>query len=68
MRKCQGTITVTRQQEDKQSKATGALCPIKMIAKLEMTQNNAQHNREQTQSPTMGTTINNESTTLEPPP
>ena len=60
MRKCQGTITVTRQQEDKQSKATSALCPIKMIAKLEMTQNNAQHYREQTQSPTMGTTINNE--------
>ena len=34
-----------------------------MIAKLERTQSNAQQNMEQTQNPTMGTTIKNESTT-----
>ena len=32
------------------------------------TQNNAQQNIEQLQNPTMGVTINNESTTTEPPP
>ena len=49
-----------------------------MIAKLEWTQSNAQQNIEQLQNPTMGVeqlqnptigiTINNESTTTEPPP
>ena len=42
------TITITRHQEDNQSKATSSLFPIKMIAKLEMTQSNAQQNMEQT--------------------
>ena len=60
--------TITRHQEDKQSKATSSLFPIKMIAKLEWRQSNAQQNREQPQNPTMGVTINNESTTTEPPP
>ena len=50
------------------SKATSSLLPIKMIAKLEWTQSNAQENIEQLQNPTMGVTINNESTTTEPPP
>ena len=39
-----------------------------MIAKLERRQSNAQQNIEQLQNPTMGATINNESTTTEPPP
>ena len=39
-----------------------------MIAKLEWTQSNAQQNIEQLQNLTMGVTINNESTTTEPPP
>ena len=34
-----------------------------MIAKLEWTQSNAQQNIEQLQTPTMGVTINNKSTT-----
>ena len=34
---------------ERQDKATGFLFPIKMIAKLEMTQSNAQQNTEQTQ-------------------
>ena len=42
--------------------------PIKMIAKLEGTSSNVQHNIEQLQTPTMGVTINNKSTTTEPPP
>ena len=56
-----------RHQEDKQSKATSSLYPIEMIAKLEWTQSNTQQNIEQLQNPTMGVTINNESTTTEPP-
>ena len=36
-----------------------------MIEKLERTQSNAQQNVEQTQNPTMGATMNNESTTTE---
>ena len=55
--------TITSHQEDKQSKATSSLFPIKIIAKLEWTQSNAQQNIEQLQNPTMGATINNESTT-----
>ena len=58
----------TQHQEDKQSKATSSLIPIKMIAKLEMTQSNVQQNIEQTQNLTMGATINNDSTTTEPLP
>ena len=45
---------------DKLSKATSPLFPIKMIAKLEWTQSNAQQNIEQLQNPTVGVTINNE--------
>ena len=51
------TITITRHQEDKQSNAISSLSlslslslsffPIKMIAKLERTQSNAQQNMEQ---------------------
>ena len=50
-----------------QSKATSFLYPVKMIAKLEWTQSNAQQNIEQLHNPTMDVTINNESTTTEPP-
>ena len=39
-----------------------------MIAKPEWKQSNAQQNIEQLQNPTMGVTVNNESTTTEPPP
>ena len=59
---------ITRHQEDKQSKATSSLFPIKMIAKLEKAHGNVQQDMEQTQNPTMGATINNESTTTEPLP
>ena len=45
-----------------------SLFPINMVAKLEWTQSNAQQNIEQLQNPTIGVTINNESTTTEPPP
>ena len=44
-----------------------SLDPIKMIAKLEQIQNNVQQNIEQLQTPTMGVTINEKSTTTEPP-
>ena len=54
--------------ERQKSKATSSLFPIEMIAKLEWTQSNAQQNIEQLQNPTMGVTINNESTTTEPAP
>ena len=54
-------------QGRQKSKATGSLFPIKVIAKQEWTQNNAQQNIEQLQNPTMGVTINNDSTTTEPP-
>ena len=57
-----------RHQEDKQSKATSSLFPIETIAKLEWTPSSAQQNIEQLQNPKMGVTINNESTTTEPPP
>ena len=60
--------TITRHQEDKQSKATSSLFPIKMIAKLEWTQSKVQQYIKQLQNPTMGATINKESTTAEPPP
>ena len=60
--------TITRHQEDKLSKATSPLFPIKMIAILEWTKSNVQQNIEQLQTPTMGVTINKKSTTTEPPP
>ena len=60
--------TITRRQEDEPSKVTSSLFPIKMIAKLEWTQSNAQQNIEQLQNPTKGVTINNESQTTEPKP
>ena len=44
---------------------TSSHFPIKMIAKLEWTQYHAHQNIEQLQNPTMGVTINNESTTTE---
>ena len=55
--------TIMRHQDDKLSEATSSFFPIKMIAKLEWIQSNAQQNVEQLQNPTMGVTINNESTT-----
>ena len=58
--------TIMRHQEDKLSKATSPLIPIKMIAKLEWALSNVQQNIEQLQTPTMGVTINKKST--EPPP
>ena len=54
--------TITRHQENKISKATSSLFPIKMIAKLEWTLSYVQHNIEQLQTPTLEVTINNEST------
>ena len=39
-----------------------------MIAKLEWTYCNVQQIIKQLQTPTLGVTINNESTTTEPPP
>ena len=57
-----------RHQEDKLSKATSSLFPIKMITNLEWTQSNAQQNIEQLQNPTIGATINNESSATEPSP
>ena len=54
MRRGHRTITVTRRQEDKQSKATSSLFLIKLIAKLAMTLSTTQQNIEQTQSPTRG--------------
>ena len=60
--------TITRDQEDKLSKATSSLFPIKMIAILEWTQSNVHQNIEQLQTPTMRVTINKKSTTTEPLP
>ena len=47
---------ITRHQEDKLSKATSSLFPIKMIARLEMEKSNAQQNIKQYQSLIMGLT------------
>ena len=58
---------ITRHQEDKLCEATSSLFPIKMIAKLEWTLSNVQQNIEQLQTSTLGVTINNISTTTEPP-
>ena len=60
--------TITRHQEDEQSKATSSLFPIEMISKQKWTQSNAQQNIEQLHNPTIGVTINKESTTTESPP
>ena len=60
--------TITRHQEDKLSKTTSSLFPSKMIAIIEWTLSNVQQNIEQLQTPTMGVTINEKSTTTEPPP
>ena len=49
--------TITRHQEDKSSKATSSLFPIKMIAKLEWTQSNTQQNIRHYRLPLMGVTI-----------
>ena len=57
-----------RHQDDKLSKATRSLFPIKMNAKLEWTLKNEQQKIEQLQTPTMGVTINKNKTTSEPPP
>ena len=54
-----------RHQEDKQSKATSSLFPMKMIAKLELTQSNAQQHIEQLQNPSKGVTNNNRMSALE---
>ena len=56
--------TIARHHEDKQARQPAPF-PINMIAKLEWPQSNAQQNIEQLQKPTMGATINNESTTTE---
>ena len=56
-----------RAQEEKQSKATSSLFPIKIIAKLLRTKSNAQQNMD-TRDHRMGATINNESPKIEPPP
>ena len=57
--------TITRHLEDKLSKETSSLFPVKMIVKLEC---NVYQNKERLQNPTMGVTINYKSTTTEPPP
>ena len=51
----------TRYQEDKHSKTTSSLTQSRL-------ESNLQQKMEQTQNPTMGATINNESTTTEPLP
>ena len=61
-------LATARHQEDKLSKATISLFPIKIIAILKWTKSNVQQNIEQLQTPTMGVTINKKSTTTEPPP
>ena len=57
---------IRRHQENKLSKATNSLFPVKIIAKLEWTYSNVQQIIEQLQTPTIGVTINNKSTTTEP--
>ena len=54
VRESHRTITVTRQQKDKQSKAFNSLFPIKMIAKFKRPQSTAQQNMEQKQNPNNG--------------
>ena len=60
--------TIIGHQEVKQRKATRSLFLIEMIAKLEWTPKKRTTNIEQLQNPTIGVTINNKSTTAEPPP
>ena len=54
-------------RQTKQS-TTSYLFLIEMIAKLDWGQRNAQQNIEQLQTPRMGVSINNKSTTTEPWP
>ena len=59
--------TIMRHQDDKSSKATSSLphqddCKAKMDIKLRLTKHTI------IKTPTKGVTINNESTTTEPPP
>ena len=57
---------ITRHQEDKLSKATSSLFPIKTIAKLEWAQSNVQQNRTIAESQNGGNNkekINNNRTT-----
>ena len=57
-------ITLTRHQEDNESKAISSLCSTKMIAKLERTlKMHNKRTKEQTKHTTVGATINNVSTT-----
>ena len=49
--------TIMRHQEDKQSRATGSLFLIEMIAKLEWRQRNTHQTIEQLQNPTVGVTV-----------
>ena len=60
--------TIMRHQEDKISKATSSLFPIKTIAILDWTKRSVQQNIEQLQTPTMRVTINKKSTTTKPQP
>ena len=57
--------TITRHQEDKQSKATSSLFPIKMIAKLEWTQRNAQQTESRNGSNNQQRINNNRTTALD---
>ena len=57
----------TPKRQTKQSHQL-SLFPIKMIAKLEGTLSNVQQSIEKLQATTIGVTINNKSTTTEPPP
>ena len=59
---------IRRHKTNKAKQPSLSLFPIKMVAKLEWTQSNAQQNIKQLQNPTIGLTINNKSTTTEPPP
>ena len=57
MRQSHRKVIEKRHQEDIYSKATRSLFPIKMIAKLERTQNIAQQNKEHAQKPTNAVVI-----------
>ena len=63
---------ITRHQEDKLSKITSSLFPIKIFAKIEGSYSNVHQNIKELQTPTMGinnkSTINNKSRTTETPP
>ena len=65
-----GRATQQSQDTSKTNKAKqpALSSPSRWLQKLEWTQRNEQQNIEQLQNPIMGVTINNESTTKEPPP